>query len=212
MREKHNHFTLIELLVVIAIIAILASMLLPALNKARQAAKKTDCTNKLRQIGTYFALYIDDHNGYLPPACNADYSDNVWNATMTPAYFKSYQDPILACPESLNDPMQPGYEKQRRSYSYNGSGPGWRIGVKPVKINQIRAASQTISLCENFCYSWGSKTPSGAVTFGNDAKVSLLPFRHGNLSNFLFCDGHVEPFIPLNTLSNPNLWTIDPTD
>jgi prepilin-type processing-associated H-X9-DG protein len=108
--------------------------------------------------------------------------------------------------------MEPGYEKERRSYSYNISGPGWILGNSPVKISQIKAASQTITLCENFCYSWGAKYPSSGLTSGTAAKVSLLPVRHGKVSNFLFCDGHVEAFLPLKTLSNPNLWTIDPND
>ena len=63
MKKK---FTLIELLVVIAIIAILAAMLLPALNQAREKGRAADCTSKLKQIGTAFALYGNDHEGYHP--------------------------------------------------------------------------------------------------------------------------------------------------
>lgn len=63
-----KYFTLIELLVVIAIIAILASMLLPALNQARGRAQSAQCPSNHKQHGTWINLYVNDFGGYIP-AC-----------------------------------------------------------------------------------------------------------------------------------------------
>lgn len=79
MSSKQKNFTLIELLVVIAIIAILAALLLPALNSAREKAHDISCRNNLKQMGTAYTLYVNDTDYCLPSFCRPkDMSRPTW--------------------------------------------------------------------------------------------------------------------------------------
>jgi len=125
------NFTLIELLVVIAVIAILAALLLPALNRARGTAKKVGCTNNVSQINRGALLYCDDYSGYIPfginhnPASSTGANDN-WvmllsgrsNFNISPSkYIPS--DRSFLCPAASN--VQSKFDSVYRTYGmYNG--------------------------------------------------------------------------------------------
>lgn len=195
---KESRFTLIELLVVIAIIAILASMLLPALNNARLSAKEIKCKNNLKQFSTGLILYADANQGGMPPAYMNP--SNGWSAYMnwpefiypyigvkSPDHWKRSTWP-LACPM---------VEKMKLSASDN-----------------IFCYARNSQLFKNYSftrYGWNVlderiQSPTSAATFMDANADAVGPgggeqyvefFRHKNKAATAYLDGHV------NSIKNP---------
>lgn len=116
--KTSGRFTIVELLVVIAIIVILVAMLLPALNAAREKAKKTKCISNLKQFGTAVNLYAVDYNSYIPPrgATFNDITKTNIHGAFNPVYISSPQ--VYYCPSDTVYGFNKANWKVLSSYGY----------------------------------------------------------------------------------------------
>lgn len=210
-RTRHFAFTLIELLVVIGIIAVLISLLIPALSRARESARNVHCQSNLKQIGLCIAMYRNDNRDILP-AREASWNSARWQWAVA-HYLKSDFDPndarkqpiIFRCiTQADNWNNMPGGGQYRVSYAINflGSDGNWDHWGRYTWLRGTKVNNSTFHYIADI-------NPSGYpwhYSFGEDITTQLA-FRHNKgRANFLYLDNHVSSLTRGDYISNQGIY------
>ena len=204
-------FTLIELLIVISIIAILAAMLLPALNTAREKARQIHCTSNMKQLGLAVTMYTDQYLDTYPSVSTYTVNSITVYAPSMLAHGTGLGGKVFICPTFAQDSramagslrqvpekaIQNDITRYASIMTYTHYGfnrilqnPAWKISGK---CSQIKAPSRYLVMVESGVI--GSSGRGFALTveyFTSSGVWGLVNPRHNGIANVLFGDGHVE--------------------
>lgn len=232
---KLGEFTLIELLVVIAIIAVLAAMLLPALNKARVMAQQSSCSSNLKQIGLAMMMYVDDHDEYYAPYKN-DLGDNAteywrWDTRLVKDY--NISGMTFLCPGRPDHTVAGAgsnrafwkkakhyragktvYFWQFPSYGYNAFyiGRNWFDSTHhPARLAELKKPSSTVMFGESATNERDQAQYKDAGSYliypypYNPGAGSVVRPVHGRRCNISWADGHVSAVMADSALTEPGM-------
>jgi prepilin-type N-terminal cleavage/methylation domain-containing protein/prepilin-type processing-associated H-X9-DG protein len=213
-KKNADAFTLIELLVVISIIGILASLTLPALSKAKAKATGAACLNNLKQLQLCWQMYVDDHNGFVPPN-RALLTNGVWRSTPD-SWIGSSSAPhdtdtrpieegllfkydynrsvaLYRCPGDRSTVAGRPWQRRTRSYSMHGVLGGRTNEVQTViqRLDQLAEPDRLFVFIDEHEDSIDD-AHFLVWPYPDDRWVNLPAGRHGQTGVLSFADGHVE--------------------